>query len=170
MISRQEFNSALDAAIARRARERRTSRRVAWLPLAATLVVGIVTGIVAGIFAGILTRPAPRPTLVARHELAPSSARGIAAQQVYELPANEQQYVLVATLTERWNYSAYRVEIVGEKVIWSAEGVQPDDDNAFTISVPRALLRGGTYRIDVYGGGDLLQSFPFQLQPPPSAR
>ena len=167
MITKTDWDAALDACIrdyhpdlAPRPQPRVRVQR--WLPLAATLLIGI--------FAGVLTRPAPRPALVARHELAPSTARGIAAPHVYELPAGEQQYLLVATLTERWNYSGYRVAIVGEKVVWSTEGVQPDDDNSFTISVPRALLRGGTYRIEVYGGEDLLQSFPFQLQPPPNAR
>lgn len=104
-----------------------------------------------------------------RHELRPMRMRGGALPPPYELPANEDRYLLAPMLIEQADYRDYRIDLVDvaeEKVIWSTAGVQPVN-GVFELAIPRKFLRETSYRIDVYGlAGDkahALESFRFRV-------
>jgi hypothetical protein len=102
-----------------------------------------------------------------RHELFVMRARGPGGARPYELPRGEERYLLAPTLSDHEPYADYRLDLVdGSRVVWSVAGVEPSG-NAFEISIPRERLRGGGYRIDVYGlahgQAHLLERFPFRV-------
>jgi hypothetical protein len=144
-------------------------RHNVWLPVAAMLVAAI---------AGVLALREQhdvarlRDTMSApyvhgsRHELLATSLRGVrSVSPAYELPPDEDRYLLVPTLAYAPAYPDYRLDLVDlrrGRVVWSAHGVQPAG-RAFTISVPRQFLHAGMYELGVYGLADgrtdLLASF-----------
>ena len=85
-----------------------------------------------------------------RHVLEDPHQRGAVPPRVYELPADEERYLIELELPDDTSDPDYRIEIIDtqqSKIIWSVAHVQPP----LAISVPRELLRGKTYRINVRG-------------------
>lgn len=134
------------------------ARQWPWLPIAAGLLVALLTALLLQSRWELVEqrRENDKPYVhQSRHELQSLHARGAAVDPpVYDLPANEERYLL-ALMVGATNYADYRLDIVEvstakERLVWTANGIQPID-GTFELSVPRALIRTGTFRVDVYG-------------------
>lgn len=85
-----------------------------------------------------------------RHVLENPHQRGAVTPRVFELPANEEQYLIELQLPDDASDPEYRIEITDPQhstILWSAAHVQPP----LAISIPHALLGARTYRINVRG-------------------
>jgi hypothetical protein len=134
-----------------------------FLPLAAGLLIATLTV--------VHSRWEDRQPYVhqTRHELQSLHARGPGEEPVYELPADEERYLLALVVYPERDYASYRVELVNARsnVVWQSDVAQPAD-GTFEVSVPQELIRGGTHRINVYGidGTDArrLESFRIRVE------
>ena len=114
-------------------------------------------------------RPEPSFAIEPKHELHAVQLRGRGpVPPPFELPADEDRYVLSVFLSEPPHDPAYRVEIVeaaGGDPVWRSPDIQTDDDGAIELHVlSRGFRGGGIYRIDIYGvdaaGSHLRDSYP----------
>lgn len=146
MITNRDWDDALDAWTENeRGRLERALRvyappekRVRLLPIAAGIVIAVLVGFLVE-SRRELQQPYVHPT---RHELRAMHARGAAEPPVYELPDDEERYLL-ALMT----FDAARIELSrGTNVVWTAEV----SGREVELSIPRALLRDEVNRIDLY--------------------
>lgn len=145
----------------RRRREARRRIPVRVPPIAAMLVIGVATiALLQWRWNGErerLTRQLHEPRVHGqRHTLEPIATRGSSGPHPYRLPAGEENFLLAPALVNSDEYSDYRVEIVGvsvspPKTVWTRSGVPRTAAGTLELSVPRAFLRKGIYRIDIYG-------------------
>ena len=125
-------------------------RRTPWarvLPVAAGLLITVLSVVHSR---WELRRPYVHE---ARYELQALHARGGPSDpRIHELPPGEERYLLSLVVYTARDYPSYRLELVDAraKVVWQTSATQPID-GTFELSVPQALIRGGTHRIDVYG-------------------
>ena len=125
----------------------------AWLAVAAALAL---------VFAGLYWQAESNMRQL-RHEL---SLPRIASQEQLLLPDGSRgpsdgttlavegdPLRLVVTLISAARYPRYRLEIVDANgtTLWSRADLQPSDNDTFTIDVPRAFLKPGTYQVILHG-------------------
>ena len=95
------------------------------------------------------------PQIVSEHySLEPDGRRGPAASPI-ALSAAGDSIVLDAPLTGVQRFPFYRLELVdvdAKRTVWNRPGLQPKNDESFSIVVPRGLLRATRYRLALYGG------------------
>lgn len=120
-----------------------------------------------------LTRETSRPYVhESRYELRGLHSRGGAAETaLLELPADEERYLVTIALSESPHDPAYRIELFdGSTPVWRSGSVQPVD-GTFEVSLPRESLRGGTYRLVVFGvdddGAHLRDEYRLRVAPAP---
>ncbi|HEX8153631.1 MAG TPA: hypothetical protein VF698_10915 [Thermoanaerobaculia bacterium] len=104
-----------------------------------------------------------------RHALDAIGTRGPSGPRPYRLPADEENFLLAPTLVNQPEFPEYRIDIVNVMVkppatLWSRSGFRRHPrDGTLELSVPRAFLPPGIYRLDVYGLGatspELLASY-----------
>jgi hypothetical protein len=107
--------------------------------------------------------------------LLPDGKRGGAAEQPpIPLTSEAEFFLLIPALINHPPYPAYRLEILDLSVepprtIWEGNGLRRRSDDTFEIWVPRAFLKPGNYRLDVYGveasAEKLLETYTVRLSP-----
>jgi hypothetical protein len=102
-----------------------------------------------------LTRELSAPhALGERHQLLPMAEPRGTPQDAYELPPDEREYRIAPALLGDTTYSRYRVELVdveSGRTIWKGEDLRVAPGAELEISIPRAFVDPGVYRLDVYG-------------------
>ncbi|HSS49495.1 MAG TPA: zf-HC2 domain-containing protein [Thermoanaerobaculia bacterium] len=102
-----------------------------------------------------LSQPAVRVAVSSLVPRETAAARDGERAEHTSLPAWTDRILLILNLFEPRTYSAYQVQIFnaleGGKEIWSSRDLRRASDGNFAVEVPRSLLSGGAYRIELSG-------------------
>jgi hypothetical protein len=98
----------------------------------------------------------PRVLSVSAQPLMPDSGeRGNKSEPAVVTPTGDT-YSLAPVLMDQRPFDGYRVELFDagatpQRSLWSTRAPQPHDDATLMITVPRAFIQPGLYRLAVYG-------------------
>jgi hypothetical protein len=182
MITNRDWDDALDSWIAAererlgnvyfpelRKPQRRSMRSALAYAVAAIALIGLLTRVAIDTR---LARESSKPYVhESRYDLREMHARGTPATTPIELPGDEERYLLTVPLSDAPHDPSYRIELTDEsQTIWQSRSAQPSN-GSFDVSIARAFLRPGTYRVMVYGvdaaGSHLRDQYRFHVAPAP---
>lgn len=128
------------------------------LSAAAAAVLAVTFGSLFLLAQWTVQRERSQPRVNLEHRLLlPDGQRGSAtAQPPIPLPSETDYFLLIPALINHPQYPDYQLEIFDlreatPRQIWSRNGLRRRSDDTFEILVPRAFLKPGKYRLDLYG-------------------
>lgn len=94
-------------------------------------------------------------------------ARGSRSKSVPRIPSAARLVTFVMTTASNPAEDAHELEIADSSgaVVWRGEGLRPNSERAFTVTVPRSLFRSGTSRVRLYAAGKLIAEYSVAVGP-----